>query len=100
MMPSELAQMVEQIRMIEKVVGNVSYDLSDKMKKNRKFSRSLFVVKDIKKGDLFTEDNIKSIRPGDGISPKYLIEILGKYAARDIYKGTPLANDMWMAQNI
>jgi pseudaminic acid synthase len=99
MEPDELAQMVEQIRMIEKALGAASYELSNKMKTNRKFSRSLFVVKDIQAGDAFTEDNVRSIRPGDGISPKCLREILGKYAIKDIPKGTPLVNDMWMVNN-
>jgi pseudaminic acid synthase len=95
MEPTELSQMIKQIRMVEQALGAVSYELSDKMKVNRKFSRSLFVVKDIKGDDVFTEENVRSIRPGDGISPKYLKDVLGKYAAKDISRGTPLANDMW-----
>jgi pseudaminic acid synthase len=71
MEPDELSQMVEQIRMVEKALGTVSYEPSDKMKANRKFSRSLFAVKDIQAGDVFTEDNVRSIRPGDGVSSKY-----------------------------
>jgi pseudaminic acid synthase len=90
MEPDELSQMVEQIRMVEKAGGTVSYELSDKMKVNRKFSRSLFAVKDIKKGDVFTEDNVRSIRPGDGVSPKYLKDILGKEAMRFIGYGNPI----------
>jgi pseudaminic acid synthase len=97
MEPDELRQMVKQIRMAEQALGTVSYELSDKMKLNRKFSRSLFAVKDIKKGDVFTEDNVRSIRPGDGVSPKYLKNILGKYAVKDISLGTPLTNEMWMS---
>jgi pseudaminic acid synthase len=95
MEPNELTKMVEQIRLIEKTLGTVSYELSDKVKANRKFSRSLFAVKDIKKGDIFTEDNVRSIRPGDGISPKYLTNILGGKSLCDIDAGTPLANDMF-----
>jgi pseudaminic acid synthase len=95
MEPDEFAQMVEQIRMIEKALGTVSYELSDKMKANRKFSRSLFVVKDMKKGDVFTEENVRSIRPGDGISPKYLRSIVGKCAIKNIPRGTPLTDDAW-----
>jgi pseudaminic acid synthase len=90
MEPGELSQMVEQIRMVEKALGTVSYELSDKMKANRKFSRSLFTVKDIQAGDVFTEDNVRSIRPGDGISPKYLKDILGKIAKRFIEYGSPI----------
>jgi len=60
------------------------------MKKSREFSRSLFVVKDIKAGETFTEENIRSIRPGYGLPPKYLKDVLGKRAKIDIKKGTPL----------
>lgn len=60
------------------------------MKKSRELSRSLFVVKDIKAGEIFTEENIRSIRPGYGLPPKYLKDILGKRATQDIKKGTPL----------
>jgi pseudaminic acid synthase len=95
MEPDELSKMVEQIRMVEQVLGKVSYELSNKMQANRKFSRSLFAVEEIKGGDVFTKKNVRSIRPGDGISPKYLKDILGKYAAKDISWGTPLVNDMW-----
>jgi pseudaminic acid synthase len=96
MEPSEFALMVEQIRMIERALGAVSYELSDKMKANRKFSRSLFVVKDIQAGDTFTEDNVRSIRPGDGIGPKYLKDILGKKSLYNIDTGTPLSEDMFV----
>lgn len=60
------------------------------MKKLREFSHSLFVVKDMKTGEVFTEENIHSIRPGYGLHPKYLKEILGKRTTQDIKKGTPL----------
>jgi pseudaminic acid synthase len=88
--PDEFARMVEQIRIIEKALGAISYELFDKMKANRKFSRSLFAVKDIQAGDVFTEDNVRSIRPGDGISPKYLSQLLGKQATRFIDYGKPI----------
>lgn len=90
MNPVEFSTMVAQIRDVEKCLGTVSYELSEKMKRNRKFSRSLFAVQDIKNGDLFSEQNVRSIRPGDGISPKYLAVLLGKRATRDIKKGTPI----------
>jgi pseudaminic acid synthase len=90
MEPKELSEMIEQIRMTEKVLGSVSYELSEKMKVNRKFSRSLFAVKDIKQGDIFTEENIRSIRPGDGISPKYLKDILNKKSNKDYNYGNPI----------
>ena len=89
MEPEEFKQMVDSIRNIEKALGKVSYDLSDKMKSNREFSRSLFVVEDIKKDETITESNVKSIRPGFGLHPKYLNEIIGKKVKKDLKKGTP-----------
>ena len=83
--------MIKSVREVEKALGEVSYNLTEKMKKSREFSRSLFVVKDIKAGETFTEENIRSIRPGYGLPPKYLKEILGKRATQDIKKGTPLS---------
>jgi len=88
--PHEFKSMVEAVRDVEIAMGEVSYELSETTKLNRDFSRSLFVVKDIKRGEFFTEDNIRSIRPGFGLHPKYLKEIIGKKAAEDISKGTPL----------
>ncbi|WP_299524067.1 pseudaminic acid synthase [uncultured Methanobrevibacter sp.] len=93
MEPYEFKQMVDSIRNVEKALGKVSYDLSDKMKSNREFSRSLFVVKDVKKGEVLTKDNVKSIRPGFGAHPKYFNEIIGKVALKDIKKGTPFKLD-------
>lgn len=89
MEPDEFKQMVDSIRNVEKALGKVSYDLSDKMKANREFSRSLFVVKNIKKEEVITEENVRSIRPGFGLHPKYLKEILGKKVNKDLKKGTP-----------
>ena len=89
MEPHEFKQMVDSIRNVEKALGKVNYDLSDKMKANREFSRSLFVVLDMKKDDVITEDNVRSIRPGFGLHPKYLKEILGKKVNKDLKKGTP-----------
>ena len=93
MEPHEFKQMVDSIRNIEKALGAVSYELSDKMKANREFSRSLFIVEDMKKGDLVTLNNIRSIRPGFGAHPKYLEDILGKKVIKDLKKGTPLNLD-------
>ena len=67
----------------------VNYELSDNMKSNREFSRSLFVVEDMKKGDVISEDNVRSIRPGFGLHPKYLNEILGKKVNKPLKKGIP-----------
>ena len=89
MEPDEFKQMVDSIRNVEKALGNVSYELSDNMKANREFSRSLFVVEDIEKGNIITEDNVSSIRPGFGLHPKYFNEILGKKVKMSLTKGTP-----------
>ena len=83
----EFSEMVQMVRNTEKLLGKVSYELSDKVKNNRKFARSLFVVKDMKKGDVITEENVRSIRPGYGLHPKYLHKILGKKILHDVKKG-------------
>ena len=88
--PDEFKAMVKSVREVEKALGEVSYDLTEKMKKSRELSRSLFVIKDIKAGEIFTEENIRSIRPGYGLHPRYLKNILGKKSAQAIKKGTPL----------
>ncbi|OXT08749.1 pseudaminic acid synthase [Thermoanaerobacterium thermosaccharolyticum] len=92
--PEEFSQMVRSVREVEKALGDVSYELSAKTMKSREFSRSLFVVKDVKEGEIFTEENVRSIRPGFGLHPKYYKYILGKKAAKDIDKGTPLNWDL------
>jgi pseudaminic acid synthase len=86
----EFTEMVTAVRQAEKAVGEVSYELTEKVKASRKFARSLFVVKYIKAGEPFTEENVRSIRPGYGLHPKYLKEVLGKKAKEDLEKGTPL----------
>ena len=89
MEPQEFKAMVDSIRNIEKALGNSDFEVTEKMLINQDFSRSLFVIKDIKKGEIITEDNVKSIRPGFGAHPKYLSEILGKEVNCDIKRGTP-----------
>ena len=91
MEPEEFKEMVDNIRLVEKALGKVSYDLTDKQKKSREHSRSLFVVKDIKAGEEFTNENVRSIRPGYGLETKYITDILGKTADKDIKKGTPMS---------
>ena len=93
MEPDEFKKMVDSIRNVEKALGKVSYELTDKVKANREFSRSLFVIEDIKKGDIITEVNVRSIRPGFGLHPKYLDKILGKKVNKDIKKGMPFKLD-------
>ncbi len=88
--PHEFKQMVDAIRVAEKALGQVQYGVNGDEEKSRVFRRSLFVVQDMKKGDVFTAANVRSIRPGHGLAPKYLQEALGKRAARDVEKGTPL----------
>ncbi len=84
----EFTAMVKAVREAEKAVGEVSYVLTEKQISGRDFSRSLYVVEDIKKGDVFTEENVRSIRPGHGLHPKYLKQILGKVAQEDVERGT------------
>jgi len=94
LMPDEFGEMVRAIRSVEKALGKVDYNVTMRMQKSRVFSRSLFVVEDIKRGDLITEQNVRSIRPGHGLHPRYLKEILGKYASHDLKKGTPFFRSM------
>lgn len=84
MEPHEFAEMVKAVRATEKALGKITYQVSDADKARR---RSLFVVKDIKKGEKITKDNVRSIRPGHGLHPKYLPEVLGKIAKQDLDKG-------------
>lgn len=92
--PDEFKEMVKSVREVEKALGTISYELTDKIKKSREFSRSLFVVEEIKERELFTDNNVRSIRPGFGLPPKFLREILGKRAKKNIDKGTPLSWDL------
>lgn len=90
----EFSEMVKHIRNTEKLLGKVSYEISEKVKNNRKFARSLFVVKDVKVGEVLTSDNVRSIRPGYGMHPEHYYSILGKKFSREVGKGTPLDFDM------
>lgn len=94
MEPNEFQCMVKSIKEIEKALGSVTYELSASSAKNAIFVRSLFVVRDIKKGEHFSSENVKSIRPGFGMHPKFLSEIIGKIARREIKKGEPLSWNM------
>ncbi len=85
--PNEFKSLIDDIRTTEKVLGKVDYTVNEK---NRKFARSLYIVKDIKKGEKFTPENIRSIRPSNGLHPKYYEEVLGKTAKKDLKFGTPL----------
>ncbi|MCR5254843.1 MAG: pseudaminic acid synthase [Acetatifactor sp.] len=90
MEPEEYREMVNSIRNVEQALGTVRYELTDKQRNSRGRSRSLYVSKDIKKGDIFSPENIKSIRPGYGLHTKYYDEILGRKSACDLKKGTAM----------
>lgn len=94
MEPHEFKRMVEDVNTAIRIKGRVSYELSPKEKASTKFRRSLFAVEDIKKGEILTEKNIRSIRPADGLKPKFFKHLLGKEATRDIKFGEPLTEDL------
>ena len=87
----EFEEMIKAVRDSKKLMGKVDYSLTEKKKKSRQFARSLYISKDIKKGEIFTEDNIRSVRPGYGLHPKYLKDILGKVAEKDYKFGERLS---------
>ncbi len=91
MEPQEFKEMVDNIRILEKALGKVTYDLSDKQAREREHSRSLFVAQDMKAGDVFTPENLRSVRPADGLHTKYYEQLLGRRITRDAKKGTPMA---------
>ena len=90
----EFAAMVKTIRNVEKAIGEVVYPTDPSKINGREFSRSLYVAEDIKAGDMITEKNVRSVRPGFGLHPKYLPEVLGKTATRDLIKGERFSLDM------
>jgi pseudaminic acid synthase len=92
--PQEFRLLVENIRIAEKALGKVHYGLTEDEKKSLVFRRSLFVVKDVRKGEIFNEENVKSIRPAYGLPPKYLSQVIGKKASRNIKRGTPLNENL------
>jgi len=94
MEPHEFEEMVSEIRIAEQALGKINYDITSKQKENRIFRRSLFVVKDVNKGEFFTKDNIRSIRPGHGIHTRHFKDIIGKKAKKSIDRGTPLNWDL------
>ena len=92
--PHEFKAMVEAVRTTEKALGMVHYGVSEREAGSRVFRRSLFVVRDMKAGEMFTADNLRSIRPGYGLHTRYLDEIIGRHASQDIKRGTPLSWDL------
>jgi len=89
---AEFTDMVKAVREAELAIGTVDYNLTEKQEKGKDFSRSLYVVENVKKGDKLTNLNVRSIRPGFGMHPKYLSEMLGKTFLQDIERGTALDN--------
>ena len=87
----DFAQMVKDVRMAELSLGKTTYELTEKMRGSRSASRSLYVAEDMKAGEVITERNVRSVRPGFGLHPKYLKDILGKNVNRDLEKGTRFA---------
>ncbi|MBM3146053.1 MAG: pseudaminic acid synthase [Chloroflexi bacterium] len=92
--PQEFAQMVEAVRTAEKALGEIHYGVSDQEARSRVFRRSLFVVEDVKAGEVFTSENVRSIRPGHGLHTRFQQDVLGRKAAKTIQRGTPLAWDL------
>lgn len=91
--PREFKEMVDAIRVTEKAIGLANYAVTEKEKPSRDFRRSLFVVKGIQEGEVFTKENLRSIRPAYGLNPSYIDMIIGKVAIKNIAKGTPLRWD-------
>jgi len=89
--PAEFKAMVDAVRIAEKALGEVHFGISEKESGSRVFRRSLFVVQDVKRGQRFTLENVRSIRPGCGLHTRHLPEVLGQTAACDVERGTPLS---------
>lgn len=94
MTPDEFKAMIEEVRLVEKIRGKVTYELTERKTASRKYARSLFVIKDVKAGEAVSEENIKSIRPSDGLPPKEYENVIGKTFAIDVKAGTPLSRDL------
>jgi N-acetylneuraminate synthase len=86
--------MVEAVRAAERSLGQPRFGPTEREADSLRFRRSLFVVKPMRRGDEFTAENVRSIRPAGGLAPKHLDEVLGKHAARDVEEGTPLRWDL------
>jgi len=97
MEPQEWTDMIHQVRNMEKAMGKATLELSEKSAKNRAFARSLYVVRDLEAGQQIGESDVRSIRPGHGLSPKHLPEILGKTVIRSVEAGTPFQWDLIQA---
>lgn len=89
--PHEFKSMVDGVRIAEQALGGVRYDASEREQSSRVFRRSLFVVQDMKAGDMFTKENVRSIRPGYGLHTRHWNDIVGRRASSDVQRGTPLS---------
>jgi len=89
---NEFAKMVHSVRTAEIMMGKIDYEMDEKKKKSRQFSRSLFIVEDVKAGDKISRENVRSIRPGFGLHPKFLKNIIGKVFIDDFARGTPMSD--------
>ena len=89
----EFKEMVDAVRLAEVMLGKVDYEMTEKKKVSREFSRSLFITKDVRAGDTVTEHNVRSVRPGFGLHPKHFEEVLGREFVGDFKKGSPLSWD-------
>ncbi|MBQ4416835.1 MAG: pseudaminic acid synthase [Butyrivibrio sp.] len=94
MEPAEFKKMVDDIRVIEKALGRATYDLTEKAAREREHRRSLFIAADLKQGDILTPENLRSVRPGDGLHTRHYEELLGKAVTRDVAYGTPMSWDL------
>ncbi len=87
----EFTQMVQAVRDAEKLFGKVDYSMTEKKKQSRRFARSLYIAKDVKAGEVITKENVHSVRPGYGLHPRHLPQILGRKFRKDYEKGTPMS---------
>jgi pseudaminic acid synthase len=94
MLPEDFASMVKAVRTAEAALGEAAYEIDAKKEKSRKYRRSLFVAEDVQKGDAVTKENVRSVRPGYGMPPKYFDEVLGRTFNADYKAGTPLAEEL------
>ena len=92
--PREFKEMVDGVRIAEKALGRVHYGISEREKESRVFRRSLFIVKDMKANEAFSDENVRSIRPGYGLHTRHVTDIMGRCATQDIKRGTPLTWDL------
>jgi N-acetylneuraminate synthase len=97
--PNELLQLCRDSKTAWSSLGQVSYERTEAEKGNVKFRRSLYAINDIAEGEEFTSENVRSIRPGYGLSPKYLNEVLGRYSKRRIVKGSPILRELFQCEN-